>query len=490
MPGRVADRPRIVEVKAPPARREDLLRIDDFAQPRATRRDTLFKRLLAAADVCAAACGLLFTALVTGQRVVAVSLATLPLIVVIMKVAGRYEHDQVVVRKSTLDEAPALAALGAAYALAWSLATITFQVHSSRAAVIALWAGTAGSLILLRSAVRGIGQRLAPRERVLVLGGTRAQGSMARRLAADSSAHVEVVGFVPLEREADDARREEETRTAILTAQELHAIVEHLDVHRVIAIPTTGDAEAMLEVVIAANMIGVKVSIVPSVFEVVGSAVEFDELGGMTALGVRRPGLSRSSAWIKRATDIIGAAVGLIVLAPFGLLIALAIRIDTPGPVFFRQPRIGRGGGEFQMIKFRSMVATAEEQRANLESLNESAGIFKISNDPRVTRVGRLLRQTSLDELPQLINVLRGEMSLVGPRPLLPEEDRQVAGPHRTRLHLAPGMTGPWQVLGPLRPPLGEMVKLDYLYAANWSLWSDMKFILRTVPHVFGRRGV
>jgi lipopolysaccharide/colanic/teichoic acid biosynthesis glycosyltransferase len=237
-------------------------------------------------------------------------------------------------------------------------------------------------------------------------------------------------------------------------------------------------------------MIGVKVSIVPSVFEVVGSAVEFDELGGMTALGVRRPGLSHSSAVIKRATDIIGSALGLLVLVPFGLLVALAIRIDTPGPVFFRQPRIGRSGRVFQMIKFRSMVATAEEQRANLESLNESAGIFKLSNDPRVTRVGRLLRQTSLDELPQLINVLLGEMSLVGPRPLLPEEDRQVEGPHRTRLHLSPGMTGPWQVLGPLRPPLGEMVKLDYLYAANWSLWSDIKFILRTVPHVFGRRGV
>jgi exopolysaccharide biosynthesis polyprenyl glycosylphosphotransferase len=444
--------------------------------------------LLAVADLCAAACGLLFAALVTGQRVIAVSLATLPLIVVIMKVAGRYEHDQVVVRKSTLDEAPALAALAAAYALGWSLTTITFNVHSSRAAVIGLWAGTAGSLILLRAAARAVGQRLAAAERVLILGGQRSQGSMARRLAADSAAHVEVVGFVPLAREAGDSASEHPD--VIISAQELHALVEQLDVHRVIAIPTTGDAEAMLEVVIAANMIGVKVSIVPSVFEVVGSAVEFDALGGMTALGVRRPGLSRSSALIKRTTDIIGSAVGLIVLVPFGLLVALAIRIDAPGPVFFRQPRIGRNGRVFQMIKFRSMVATAEEQRANLESLNESDGIFKITNDPRVTRVGRLLRQTSLDELPQLINVLRGEMSLVGPRPLLPEEDQQVEGPHRTRLHLAPGMTGPWQVLGPLRPPLSEMVKLDYLYAANWSLWSDVKFILRTVPHVFARRGV
>jgi lipopolysaccharide/colanic/teichoic acid biosynthesis glycosyltransferase len=142
------------------------------------------------------------------------------------------------------------------------------------------------------------------------------------------------------------------------------------------------------------------------------------------------------------------------------------------------------------MIKFRSMVKSAETMRPTLEPLNESDGIFKMTNDPRVTRIGRLLRRSSLDELPQLINVLRGEMSLVGPRPLLPEEDQRVEGPHRSRLELLPGMTGPWQILGPLRPPLSEMVKLDYLYMANWSLWSDIKYMLRTTTHVVGRRGL
>jgi lipopolysaccharide/colanic/teichoic acid biosynthesis glycosyltransferase len=136
------------------------------------------------------------------------------------------------------------------------------------------------------------------------------------------------------------------------------------------------------------------------------------------------------------------------------------------------------------------MVDGAHAERAALEAHNETNGVFKMSADPRVTRVGRWLRRTSFDELPQLINVLRGDMSLVGPRPLIRDEDRLVEGRHRARLQLAPGMTGPWQVLGPHRPPLSEMVKTDYLYAANWSLWTDVKIILRTVGHVLGRRGL
>jgi lipopolysaccharide/colanic/teichoic acid biosynthesis glycosyltransferase len=142
------------------------------------------------------------------------------------------------------------------------------------------------------------------------------------------------------------------------------------------------------------------------------------------------------------------------------------------------------------MIKFRSMVDGAEQVREQLEDLNESNGLFKLTRDPRVTRVGRLLRGRSLDELPQLINVLRGEMSLVGPRPLVLDEDALVEGWHRNRLLLTPGMTGPWQVLSPPRPPLAEMVKVDYLYAVNWSLWNDVKILLRTLRHIVGRRGV
>ena len=147
--------------------------------------------------------------------------------------------------------------------------------------------------------------------------------------------------------------------------------------------------------------------------------------------------------------------------------------------------RVGRDGQHFQIFKFRSMVVGADEQKDALRGLNEVGdGMFKITDDPRVTRVGKLLRRTSLDELPQLFNVLRGEMSLVGPRPLVTDEDAQVLGLDRSRLHLTPGMTGPWQVLGSSRPDAARWSGIDYLYVASWSLWLDVKLLLRTVTHV------
>jgi lipopolysaccharide/colanic/teichoic acid biosynthesis glycosyltransferase len=188
--------------------------------------------------------------------------------------------------------------------------------------------------------------------------------------------------------------------------------------------------------------------------------------------------------------DIAGALAGLILLAPLLAACALLIKLTSRGPVLFRQTRIGYGDQPFEMIKFRTMHAGAHALRAELQDLNEAAeGLFKIKDDPRITRVGRFLRCSAIDELPQLWNVLWGEMSLVGPRPLVPDEDCRLAGWQRRRLDLKPGMTGIWQILGgSTRIPLDEMVKLDYLYAANWSLWTDVKTLIRTVPHVLARR--
>jgi lipopolysaccharide/colanic/teichoic acid biosynthesis glycosyltransferase len=177
-------------------------------------------------------------------------------------------------------------------------------------------------------------------------------------------------------------------------------------------------------------------------------------------------------------------------VAPVLAALAIAIRLDSRGSIFFRQVRIGRDGEPFEIFKFRSMVTGADAQKDALRGFNEVGdGMFKISSDPRVTRVGRLLRGTSLDELPQLFNVLRGEMSLVGPRPLVVDEDALVLGLDRSRLHLTPGMTGPWQVLG-ARVPMQEMVGIDYLYVSSWSLWLDVKLLLRTVRHVLRRGNV
>jgi lipopolysaccharide/colanic/teichoic acid biosynthesis glycosyltransferase len=193
---------------------------------------------------------------------------------------------------------------------------------------------------------------------------------------------------------------------------------------------------------------------------------------------------------LKRAFDLVGGAVLLIVLAPVWLTISLLIKMDSPGPVLFRQRRIGQYGVPFRMFKFRTMVDGADSRKPALLHMNEAAeGLFKISGDPRLTRIGRWLRRTSLDELPQLLDVISGRMSLVGPRPLIPQEDSQITGAHRGRLSMPPGMTGIWQVNGASAIPISEMVKLDREYIEEWSLWLDVKLLLLTASHVVHRRG-
>jgi lipopolysaccharide/colanic/teichoic acid biosynthesis glycosyltransferase len=193
---------------------------------------------------------------------------------------------------------------------------------------------------------------------------------------------------------------------------------------------------------------------------------------------------------VKRGFDVVGGLLALAVLMPVFVAIAIAIKLDSPGPVFFTQRRIGRNGRPFAMLKFRTMVEGADGQKLCLLHLNEHQdGLFKITRDPRVTRLGSHLRTTSLDELPQLIDVIFGSMSLVGPRPLVAEEDALIGGPLRRRLEVRPGMTGPWQVAGASRVPMGVMTALDYEYVDSQSFAGDLGLIVRTVPHVLKRRG-
>jgi lipopolysaccharide/colanic/teichoic acid biosynthesis glycosyltransferase len=200
--------------------------------------------------------------------------------------------------------------------------------------------------------------------------------------------------------------------------------------------------------------------------------------------------LSRSARLLKRAFDLTASIVGLVAISPILLAAAIAIKLDTRGPVFFRQVRNGRGGTAFKIIKFRSMVDGAEAQRFDLAHLNQMDGpLFKIQADPRITRVGAFLRKWRIDELPQLMNVVRGEMSLVGPRPFVVHEADKITGWAGRRLESLPGITGLWQVLGGNDLSFEEMVKLDYVYTTNWSLWWDIKILFQTLPVVFGRRG-
>jgi lipopolysaccharide/colanic/teichoic acid biosynthesis glycosyltransferase len=217
----------------------------------------------------------------------------------------------------------------------------------------------------------------------------------------------------------------------------------------------------------------------------VDTALELDEA---LPLAAHNP----LAAAIKRTFDVVISALAIIVLTPLWLAIAVAIKLDTPGPVLFRQRRIGRNGRSFRMLKFRTMVNGADEQKGSVLHLNEAgAGLFKITGDPRMTRVGRFLRPICLDELPQLLHVLTGQMSLVGPRPLVPEEDERVHGTYRRRLTMRPGITGVWQIAGAGRwIPLGEMAEMDADYVDNWSLIRDLEILWRTAPLVVRRAGV
>ncbi len=234
---------------------------------------------------------------------------------------------------------------------------------------------------------------------------------------------------------------------------------------------------------------GIRAQVVPDVLQLSLNRVEFNNMAGIPMLGVRDVRISRFQLLLKRGLDLAIIAVGGIPALLLGIIIAIAIKLDSHGPVLYAADRVGRNGKMFKMYKFRSMVADAELQKEGLAHLNEADGpIFKIKNDPRLTRVGRFIRRTSLDELPQLVNVLRGQMSMVGPRPPLLEEVAQYKPWHRQRLSVIGGITGLWQVSGRSDLTFDELCLLDIYYIENWSLSLDIRILLQTIPHsLFGR---
>jgi exopolysaccharide biosynthesis polyprenyl glycosylphosphotransferase len=230
----------------------------------------------------------------------------------------------------------------------------------------------------------------------------------------------------------------------------------------------------------------VRARIVPDLFQMSLSQVDVDNLGGIPLIGVRETTINRWQRALKRGMDVAIVVIGGLLTLPLMSLVALAIKLDSPGPVFFRQLRVGQGGQQFWCYKFRSMHQGSEEELGRLQAYNEADGpLFKIREDPRCTRVGRWLRRISLDELPQIYNVLRGEMSLVGPRPALPNEVAQYETWHMRRLEVAPGITGMWQVSGRSNLTFDEGCLLDIYYIENWSPSLDIKILLRTAPQVF-----
>ncbi len=464
--------------------------------PRASvsARDTLLRRGLALVDVIAslAALAAVIGLIDAGRvRLRVVDVLVVPFVLLTGKIIGLYDRDQHVLRKSTIDEAPSIFYLSVVYALAvWLCESLLFGGYLARPQVLGLVLGTFCLTVGGRLTVRRLVFAATDPERCIVIGNNTDATRIASKFTSAPSVNATVVGRVALHAHDDIGDRAGDSVPVLGDYSRLSRIVAEYDVERAIIASHSDGQDQILDAVRLVKALGVKVSVLPRLLEVVGSSSTFDEVDGIWLLGVRHFGLARSSELLKRSMDVAVAGTTLVLLGPLFVMLTVAIKLDGRGPVFFKQPRIGRRGESFWMLKFRSMIPDADSRKAELRDRNEvQGGLFKIDEDPRITHVGKLLRRTSLDELPQLINVLRGDMALVGPRPLVPDEDALIEGWQRRRLAVKPGMTGLWQIFGSSRIPMHEMVKIDYIYGANWSLWLDLRILLRTVPYVLSRRG-
>jgi exopolysaccharide biosynthesis polyprenyl glycosylphosphotransferase len=445
----------------------------------AARRETA-RALLVGADAAAVSIALgIGVQVLAGAQLRPTALLALPCVVLLARVFGLYEHLGRGLGRSTLTDLPRQFQLATFVALIAAILGdhLTFVPWRPMTTAV-FWLSLLATFPLARAAARGLPAAVAP-ERCLVIGDIDRARRVRRTIASLSAGRTRLVGWVTLEQlsHADG-------RAALAELVAVHE-VEH-----VVIAPTVVDTSEVIELVRAVGELDVRVTLMPRLLELASATLTSDVIGAAAGLDVRRLGFSRSERWAKRAFDLAGAVVLVVALLPVLAVIAAAIKLTSPGGVLFRQQRIGRDGRPFSMLKFRTMVEGADARKAELQALNEATGLFKLVNDPRVTPVGRILRRTSLDELPQLLNVIRGEMSLVGPRPLIAEEDGTIAGWHRRRLCVRPGMSGVWQVMGSARVPLNEMVELDNLYVLSWSPWLDLKILLRTAAFVLARKGM
>lgn len=337
--------------------------------------------------------------------------------------------------------------------------------------------------VVSRSAIGGG----AAQERAVIVGSGQVAGLIRDKLADHPEYGIEVVGFV------DDIDGPGVPGMRRLGGRADLAQACHLaGASRVLVAYSNAGHDEMLALLRSVRHAEVNISIVPRYFEVFPAHAQLDDLEGIPVVTLPPVRLGRGARITKRIFDVALAGTALVMLAPVMAVIAVAIRLDSPGPAFFRQDRRGRNGSVMRIVKFRTMCERAEERRGELFAHSDVDGpLHKVRSgrDPRVTRIGHHLRRTSLDELPQLWNVVRGDMSLVGPRPFVLDEADRITGWASRRLEAAPGVTGLWQALGRSDLSYEEMIKLDYLYVTNWSLWWDIRILIRTVRVVLGRRG-
>jgi exopolysaccharide biosynthesis polyprenyl glycosylphosphotransferase len=376
---------------------------------------------------------------------------------------------------------------------------LILQLDVGPATVLSLWAGTVGAVAtgrLIAWPVRTALLRSAAARKTLIIGSGIAATLLAEKIVSHPELGLETVGFID-----DGPRRYVRGRREPLLGglADLGDVIEATDAKVVIFAYTHNATPDMLSALYGAEP-KVEVLMMPRYFEFVSTGMQVEGLAGMPLLRLNRPGLGRTERAFKRAEDVIVAGVASLVALPLVPLIALAIKVDSDGPVFYASRRVGQGGRIFPMYKFRSMTCNEDEtENPNVAELGAAARRLAGARDSdprlkskavwRVTRVGKFLRTTSLDELPQLWNVLRGDMSLVGPRPPLPDEVAAYEEWQKKRLAVSPGITGMWQVSGRSDLPFDEMVWLDFAYVDSWSLWLDFSILVQTVPAVLSRRG-
>ena len=458
------------------------------------RRDYILRRALALADSVALIVAGLVALSVSpaylrgGPLDVLWLLPTIPVWLVLFRTYGLYERDVKRIGHNLLEDLPSLFHV-------FLLGTLGLWMYfrfidaNQLIYVEALVFGIGGIVLvtLFRSAARLLVSCTFGPERVLLIGASPLIAPLVRNMRAHRHYQLRPVGIVLMNR----LPLEVPSLPVLGRARDVDipAVLEEHDIERVIVAHDDVGDDVLMGVIQACGRLHIKVGLLPRDLDALGPSSQIDDVQGLTVLGLNPLVFSRSSRFVKRLMDVIGASLALILAAPITAGVVLAIKLDTRGPVFFRQPRVGRLGRRFTLLKFRTMIRDAELWVDQLSAQSQDPNWLQLEEDPRVTRVGRFLRLTSLDELPQLFNVLRGDMSLVGPRPLIPSEDDQISGWARTRLELAPGITGLWQVLGRTSIPFEEMVKLDCVYVTNWSAWLDLKLMARTIPAVIMRRG-
>ncbi len=459
------------------------------------RRGWLVRRALLVADVSALILAFLLAKLVVSgsgdsRPVVEVGVLFLmiPLWIVAAKFYGLYERDEEQVDHSTVDEVVGvfhLVTLGAWFYFVVSWAAGVRNPHVAR--LVFFWLLAAIFVTVARGFARGAARR-SPMylQNTLILGAGHIGQLAARKLLQHPEYGINLVGFVdahPRER-----RPELEHLAVVGGPENLREVIDLLDVERVIIAFSDSTHDDLLHTIRELRKLGVHIDVVPRLFEIVGPRAGIHSLEGLALVGLPPVSISPSSRLMKRGFDYIVALVMLLILAPLMAVIAICIRLDSPGPVLFRQRRLGHQMQPFTVLKFRTMRVETDqdEHRRYIESTStheaspNANGLYKLDRSDAVTRVGRLLRKTSLDELPQLFNILSGEMSLVGPRPCLEYETAGFAEHHFERFLLPPGLTGLWQVTARARSTFGEAVDMDVAYVRGWSFSLDLRLLLKT----------